>query len=148
MTAPALISVETFAKAQEQRKQNQAKARRTYQPTSQRYLLRTLVRCGQCQWHMQAARQLRVCKRSASLYYCCAGKDPRTVGRVQRCPSRRVRADRLDALVWTLVRALLQDPHVMLQEYALWQQVQQGQQGQCQDQLARIDLQSQNFARQ
>ena len=57
------------------------------------------------------------------LYYYCAGKDPLTVGRVQRCPSRRVRADRLDALVWTLVRELLQDPHVILQEYALWQQV-------------------------
>jgi len=121
-------------KAQEQLKHNQAKARRAYQPTSQRYLLRTLVRCGQCQLHMQAARQLSVCKRYEYLYYCCAGKDPVTVGRVERCPSRRVRADRLDVLVWTLVRELLQDPQVILQEYALWQHVQYGQQGQFQDQ--------------
>jgi hypothetical protein len=63
MTAPAIISAETFAKAQEQLKQNQARARRAYQPTSQRYLLRTLVRCGQCQVHMQAGHQLSVCKR-------------------------------------------------------------------------------------
>ena len=69
ITAPALISAETFAKAQEQLKQNQNKARRAYQPTSQRYLLRTLVRCGQCQLHMQAARQLSVCKRYEYLYY-------------------------------------------------------------------------------
>ena len=68
ITAPALISAETFAKAQEQLKHNQAKARRAYQPTSQRYLLRTLVRCGQCQLHMQAARQLSVCKRYEYLY--------------------------------------------------------------------------------
>jgi hypothetical protein len=61
------------------------------------------VRCGQCQLHMQAARQLSVCKRYEYLYYYCAGKDPLTAGRVERCPSRRVRADRLDALVWTLV---------------------------------------------
>ena len=148
ITAPALINVETFAKAQEQLKQNQAKARRAYQPTSQRYLLRTLVRCGQCQLHMQAARQLSVCKRYEYLYYCCAGKDPVTVGRVERCASRRVRADRLDALVWTLVRELLQDPHVILQEYALWQHVQHGQQGQFQDQLDRIDVQSQHLERQ
>src|SRR3989475_8072822 len=68
ITAPALISAETFAKAQEQLKHNQVKARRAYQPTSQRYLLRTLVRCGQCQLHRQAARQLRVGKRYAYLY--------------------------------------------------------------------------------
>jgi site-specific DNA recombinase len=148
ITAPALISAETFAKAQEQLKHNQAKARRAYQPTSQRYLLRTLVRCGQCQLHMQAARQLSVCKRYEYLYYCCAGKDPVTVGRVERCTSRRVRADRLDALVWTLVCELLQDPQVILQEYALWQHVQRGQQGQFQEQLDRIDIQSQHLARQ
>jgi hypothetical protein len=63
ITAPAPISAETFAKAQEQLKHNQVKARRAYQPTSQRYLLRTLVRCGQCQLPMPAARQLSVCKR-------------------------------------------------------------------------------------
>jgi len=34
ITAPALISTETFAKAQEQLKQHQAQARRAYQPTS------------------------------------------------------------------------------------------------------------------
>jgi site-specific DNA recombinase len=35
-TAPALISAETFAKAQEQLKQNQSKARRASQPTAPR----------------------------------------------------------------------------------------------------------------
>jgi site-specific DNA recombinase len=148
ITAPAIISAETFAKAQEQLKRNQGKARRAYQPTSQRYLLRTLVRCGQCQLHMQAGHQLSVCKRYEYLYYCCAGKDPLTAGREERCPSRRVRADRLDALVWTLVRELLQDPQVILQEYALWQQVQRGHQGQFQAQLDRIDAQRQNLERQ
>jgi site-specific DNA recombinase len=148
ITAPAIISAETFAKAQEQLKQNQANACRAYQPASQRYLLRTLVRCGQCQLHMQAGHQLSVCKRYEYLYYCCAGKDPVTVGRVERCPSRRVRADRLDALVWSLVRELLQDPQVILQEYALWQHVQQGQQGQLQEQLDRIDTQRQHLERQ
>ena len=134
ITAPAIMSAPIFAKAQEQLQRNQAKARRAYQPASQRYLLRTLVRCGHCQLHMQATRHRSVCKRYTSLYYQCAGKDPGTAGRPQRCPARLVRADRLDALVWTLVRELLQQPQAILQEYALWQQVQQGQQGQFQDQ--------------
>jgi site-specific DNA recombinase len=97
---------------------------------------------------MQAARQLSVCKRYEYLYYCCAGKDPLTVGRVERCTSRRVRADRLDALVWTLVRELLQHPQTILQEYALGQHIQQGQQGLFQEQLDRIDTQRQNLERQ
>ena len=148
ITAPALLSAETFAKAQEQLKRNQAKARRAYQPTSKRYLLRTLVRCGQCQLHMQAARQLSVCKRYEYQYYCCCGKDRVTVGRMACCCSRRVRADRLDALVWELICELLQEPQVMLQEYTLWQQVERGQQGQFQDQLDRIETQCQNLERQ
>jgi site-specific DNA recombinase len=148
ITAPAIISAPIFAKAQEQLQRNQEKARRAYQPTSQRYLLRTLVRCGHCQLHMQATRHRSVCKSYTYLYYQCAGKDPVTTGRTQRCPARLVRADRLDALVWSLVRALLQHPQAILQEYTLWQQIQQGQQGLFQDQLDRVDLQRHNVERQ
>lgn len=105
------------------------------------------MQCGQGALHRQAARQLSVCKRDEYLDYCCAGKDPVTVGRVERCPSRRVRADRLDTLGWTRVCELRQDPQVILQEYTLWQQVQRGQQDQFHDQLDRIDVQSQNVER-
>ena len=70
ITAPAIISAPIFAKAQEQLQRNQAKARRAYQPASQRSLLRTLVRCGHCQLHMQATRHRSVCKRYTYLYYC------------------------------------------------------------------------------
>ncbi len=148
ITAPALIRAPIFAKAHEPLQHNHEKARRAYQPPSQRYLLRPLVRCGHCQLHMQATRHRSVWKRSTSLYSQCAGKDPVTTGRTQRGPARRVRADRLDALVWSLVRELLQHPQALLQEYALWQQVQQGQQGQFQDQLERVDLQRHNGERQ
>jgi hypothetical protein len=143
-TAPAIVRVQTCAKAQEQLQRNQAQARRAYQPTSQRYLLRTLVRCGPCQWPMQATQQRSVCKRYTYRYYQCAGQDPVTAGRVPRCPARLVRADRRDARVWTLVRELLPHPQAILQEYALWQQVQQGQQGQFQDQLERVATQRHN----
>ena len=37
---------------------------------------------------------------------------------------------------------------MILQEYALWQHVQQGQQGQFQEQLDRIDTQRQHLERQ
>ena len=70
------------------------------------------------------------------------------MGRVERGASRRVRADRLDALGWTLVREWLQAPQVMLQAYALWQHVQRGPQGQCQAHGDRIDVQSQHLEQQ
>jgi site-specific DNA recombinase len=46
--APAIISVELFEKAQLQLQRNAATARKMYQPASRRYLLRTLVKCGEC----------------------------------------------------------------------------------------------------
>ena len=46
--APAIISGELFDKAQLQLQRNAAIARKMYRPTSRRYLLRTLVQCGEC----------------------------------------------------------------------------------------------------
>ena len=110
ISAPAIISPETFTKAQEQLKRNQEQSCRTYQPQSRRYLLRTLVRCGHCQLHMRSARQHSWGKRYDYLYYLCAGKDALTAGRSQRCSARSVRAERLDNLVWTLMCDLIQEP--------------------------------------
>ena len=46
--APAIIAVELFKKAQLQLQHNAEMAREMYQPTSRRYLLRALVKCGEC----------------------------------------------------------------------------------------------------
>jgi hypothetical protein len=81
---------------------------------------------------MQATRHRSVGKRYPSLSSQCAGKDPVTAGRPQRCPARLVRADRLDALGGPLGRERLQKPQAILHAYALGQHGQQGQQGQCQ----------------
>jgi site-specific DNA recombinase len=93
--APALISVELFEKAQLQLQRNAAVARKMYQPTSRRYLLRTLVKCGECGLGMVCIRQRSVCKKYQYLYYECKGHQPLNCGRLTKCPSRRVRADRL-----------------------------------------------------
>ena len=45
--APVIIPVELFEKAQLQLQRNAEVARKMYQPTSRRYLLRTLVKCGE-----------------------------------------------------------------------------------------------------
>ncbi|HNQ17422.1 MAG TPA: recombinase family protein [Candidatus Woesebacteria bacterium] len=147
-TAPAIISQETFDKAQIQLAENRRQAARIYQPSSRRYLLRSLVRCGECGLFMMGTHQLSVGGQYEYLYYCCVGKDPVTVGRPQRCPSRRVRADRLDQLVWQSLYQLLQQPQTLAHEYQLSQQLQEGDLNQFQAQLARVDTQLQRLQRQ
>src|SRR5258707_3204254 len=64
---------------------------------------------------MVAAHQRSVCKKYDYLYYECKGHSPLTCGRVTKCPSRRVRADRLDAVVWQSLSEGLRTPTVIPQ---------------------------------
>jgi site-specific DNA recombinase len=120
--APAIIPVELFEKAQRQLQRNAAVARKLYQPTSRRYLLRTLVKCGECGLGMGAAHRRSVCQKSAYLYYDCKGRVPLTCGRVTKCASRHVRADRLDAVVWNSLCELLTTPALLPQLHHSWAQ--------------------------
>lgn len=121
-SSPALISRECFEKAQLQLARNAQLARRIYRPASRRYLLRRLVYCGQCGLAMVCLRQLSRCKRKEYLYYGCKGHAPLTCGRAQKCPSRHVRADRLDTLVWESLDQLLRAPAVIPQLHQTWAQ--------------------------
>ena len=91
-----------------------------YQPTSGRYLLRTLVKCGECGLGMVGIRHLSTCKKYDYLYYECAGHAPLTVGRPTKCPATLVRAERLDAVVWQALEQLLQNPSLIPQLYQTW----------------------------
>jgi site-specific DNA recombinase len=123
--APALLTRELFEKAQLQLQRNAAAARKMYQPTSRRYLLRTLVKCGECGLGMVASHQRSVCKKYDYLYYEGKGHSPLTGGRVTKGPSRRVRADRLDAVVWQSLSELLCTPTVIPQLHSTWAQAKQ-----------------------
>jgi site-specific DNA recombinase len=118
--APAIITPELFDKAQLQLHRNSEAARKMYQPTSCRYLLRTLVKCGECGLGMVCIRQLSKCKKYEYLYYECKGHEPLTCGRVSKCLSRRVRADRLDAVVWDALSQLLHTPRIIPQLHQTW----------------------------
>jgi site-specific DNA recombinase len=123
--APAIIPVELFEKAQLQLHRNAEVARKMYQPASRRYLLRTLVKCGECGLGMNAAHQRSVCKKYEYLYYQCKGHSPLTCGRSTKCASRRVRADRLDTVVWNSLCELLHTPTLLPQLHQSWAQSKQ-----------------------
>jgi site-specific DNA recombinase len=123
--APAVIAPELFEKAQVQLQRNAALAKKMYQPTSCRYLLRRLVKCGECGLSLIGTRQRSVCKKYEYLYYECKGHAPLSCGRQHTCPSRRVRADRLDAVVWHALSQLLQRPTVIPRLHQTWAQAKQ-----------------------
>jgi site-specific DNA recombinase len=150
--APAIIPVELFEKAQLQLQRNAALARIMYQPTSRRYLLRTLVKCGECGLGMGASHQRSVCKKYDYLYYECKGHTPLTCGRVSKCPSRRVRADRLDAVVWNSLSELLRTPTLLPHLPQSWAQSKPhdltaltAQQEQLQQRRRRVERQSERL---
>jgi site-specific DNA recombinase len=150
--APAIIAVELFEKAQLQLQRNAEMARKMYQPTSRRYLLRTLVKCGVCGLGMNAAPRRSVCQKYEYLYYDCKGHVPLTCGRVTKCASRRVRADRLDTVVWNSLCELLRNPTLLPHLHQAWAQAKQqdvatltAQQTQLQQRRRRLEQQSQRL---
>ena len=150
--APALISVELFDKAQRQLQRNAATARKMYQPASRRYLLRTLVKCGECGLGMVCIRQLSVCKKYQYLYYECKGHSPLSVGRTTKCNAKLVRADRLDEMVWHALDQLLHNPSVIPQLHQTWAEAKQqnlsgleAQQAQLVQRRQRIERQDQRL---
>jgi site-specific DNA recombinase len=123
--APAIITPELFEKAQQQLARNAEVAHKLYCPASRRYLLRTLVKCGECGLAMVCIRLQSVCKKYEYLYYQCKGHTPLSVGRITPCPSKRVRADRLDAVVWQALTQLLRQPQMIPRLHQTWAEAKQ-----------------------
>ena len=150
--APAMISRALFEKAQVQLPRNAELARNMYQPASRRDLLRRLVKCGEGGLALTCTRQRSVCHKYEYLYYECKGHTPLTCGRVQKCLSRRVRADRLDAVVWQALSQLLQRPAVIPHLHQTWAHAKQhtldaltAQQAQLFQRQQRLERQSQRL---
>ena len=150
--APAIITPEIFDKAQLQLARNAEAARKMYQPNSRRYLLRTLVKCGECGLQMRGIRSRSQSGKQEYLYYFCNGHSPLTVGRATPCRSKNVRADRLDEIVWQALCQLLRQPDLIPQLHRTWVEAKQqsistleAQQSQLLQRRQRIERQTQRL---
>ena len=102
---PAVVSAEQFEQAQEQLEANKRHARRqTKEPT----LLQGMLACRRCgyAYYRCATRTTK----QKLYYYRCPGSDGWRWEDGVRCPSRPVRQDRLDAVVWRELVRLLEEP--------------------------------------
>lgn len=146
--APAIINVELFDKAQLQLQRNAASARKMYRPTAYRYLLRTLVQCGECGLRMVCIRQRSSHKKYEYFYYACKGYSPLSVGRTTKCHAKLVRADRLDALVWDALEHVLHQPSVIPQLHQTWAEAKQDSLSGLEAQQAQLLQRQQRLERQ
>ena len=87
-------------------------------------------------------------KRYEYLYSHCKGHSPLTCGRVDKCPSRRVRADRLDPVVWDTLCQLLRTPALIPHLRQAWAQVKQQNISALAAQQAQLLQRRQRLARQ
>lgn len=150
--APAIITPELFEKAQLQLQRNAEAARKMYQPSSRRYLLRTLVKCGECGLGCVCITAKGKTSPTHYLYYECKGHRPVECGRATKCPSRLVRADRLDTIVWNSLCELLRTPNIIPTLHQSWAQSKQhdltaltAQQAQLQQRRQRLERQTQRL---
>jgi site-specific DNA recombinase len=111
IAVPALISEETFALAQEQLEQNKRHSpRRTLEPS----LLQGMLVCERCGYGLYRTSTRTSARRL--YYYRCLGSDAYRHLKGAVCENPPVRQDQLDAVVWTEVVQLLEDPKIIQEE--------------------------------
>src|SRR5712671_2539693 len=109
---PALVSEESFARAQELLHENKIRSRRrTITPS----VVQGLVSCQRCGYALSRTSTRSSARLIHSYYRCIASDAWRHLGGA-RCDNRPVRQDLLDQIVWTEVIRLLEDPALIQQE--------------------------------
>ena len=108
---PALVSEESFARAQELLQENKIRSRRrTITPS----IVQGLVSCQKCGYAFSRTSTHTTARKIH--YYKCIGSDGwRKLGGPV-CDNRMVRQDLLDQIVWNEVIRLLEDPTLIQQE--------------------------------
>ena len=109
---PALVSEESFARAQELLQENKNRSRRrTIEPS----IVQGMVSCQKCGYAFSRTSTYTTARKIH--YYKCIGSDSwRKLGGPVCDNGRLVRQDLLDQIVWTEVIRLLEDPTLIQQE--------------------------------
>jgi site-specific DNA recombinase len=139
INVPAIIDEDTFRRAGEQLKRNTWWSTRNN--TQHPYLLRGLVRCGECGYKMCGLAQGKY-----AYYTCRKGRDLVETHRETKCRSRSARQDRLDEVVWQKIINLLENPELIIEQYKRQKDIilSNGTQKQCQ----KLEHLIQNYEKQ
>ena len=141
---PPLVDQDTWDRAQAQMARNAKLSFRRNKKTD--YLLRCLLKCGNCGLGIHGCVFPGSAKRRPWRYYRCSGKDPLTRARATKCPRACIDADALDRVVWDHVAGLLGDPGRLLAQFERFaaeasavENAPRSAQGQIQQRIERIE---------
>src|SRR4051794_8242769 len=112
---PALVDQETWDRAQAQLARNAALSFRNNARHS--YLLRCLLTCEVCGLAMYGVTRPATATKPERQYYECRGKDCVLSARTAACPSRHLKAEEIEPVVWNHVAGLLADPDRLLAQF-------------------------------
>jgi site-specific DNA recombinase len=112
---PSLVSAELFAAAQEQLARNRKLSQR--HAKGQVYLLQGLVACARCGYAFCGVTSAQNARGDRYRYYVCLNRRASSGYSVHPCCSASVRAEELDAQVWSSVCQVLQEPERVEQEW-------------------------------
>ncbi len=113
---PSIVTTELFAAVADQLADNRARQRENARGAT--HLLQGLLVCGLCRYAYYGKRA-KGCRQPEHrrAYYRCSGADAHRFGGQRLCTNKPVRTDMLDEAVWSDVRALLNEPERIEQEY-------------------------------
>jgi site-specific DNA recombinase len=118
IAVPALVDPALFEAAQAQLEENRKRRRESRR--GPRWLLQGLTVC-RCCGYAYCAKTLPPLPTDRSKgrrhHYRCTGTDAHRFGGAAKCGNSPVRGDRLEQMVWDQVRAMLQDPSRVADEY-------------------------------
>lgn len=146
VSVPVLIDDETYQRAQTQLARNSHLSFRHNKHHS--YLLRCLLRCGLCGLNMFGRTYPATATLPAHRYYNCKGKDLIGSGRTQPCPQRTIKAEELEAVVWTHIVELLSHPSQLLAQFAQFATLGAEPDAQARAELHRLEAHEQRLARE
>ena len=117
IAVPAIVSAELFCAVAEQLAASYKHNRQRQSGPS--YLLQGLLECGCCGYAYYGKRSRRVPAnpKTTYAYYRCLGMDILRFSGIRICSNKPIRLDRLDAAVWADVRAVLEHPEELRQEF-------------------------------
>ena len=112
ISVPAIVDADTWDRAQAQLARNATLSFRNNAKYS--YLLRCLMTCESCGLAMFGRTYTWTRTQAERRYYQCHGKDCILSARSTACPSRSVKAEEIESVVWEHVAGLLAAPEQII----------------------------------
>lgn len=134
---PAIVGVETWDRAQEALRRHMVMSTRN---AKRQYLLRGLIVCGVCGLTYCGTQGLPLADGHEKVYYKCNGASQRRGiygADGKKCPSKAVRADTLESVIWADIEGFLRDPGPILEQLAERTREQDHDAEQVRDEIAR-----------